>query len=41
VFVTHDQEEAEEVGDRIAVIINGKLQQVGTPDEVFFKPKEQ
>jgi ABC-type sugar transport system ATPase subunit len=39
IFVTHDLGEADEVGDRIAIIINGTLQQVGTPKEVFSNPE--
>jgi sulfate transport system ATP-binding protein len=38
VFVTHDQEEAFEVSDRVAVMQRGRLEQVGTPQEVFEKP---
>ncbi|MGQ0658232.1 MAG: sulfate/molybdate ABC transporter ATP-binding protein [Chromatiales bacterium] len=38
VFVTHDQEEALEVADRIAVLNHGKLEQVGTPDDVYDHP---
>jgi ABC-type Fe3+/spermidine/putrescine transport system ATPase subunit len=38
VFITHDQEEALELGDRIAVLNNGHLEQVGTPDEVYNNP---
>src|SRR5438270_8101130 len=38
VFITHDQEEALELGDRIAVLNNGHLEQVGTPDEVYNRP---
>ena len=38
VFVTHDQEEALEVADRIAVLKDGQIQQVGTPDEVYHHP---
>ncbi|MEK6333384.1 MAG: ABC transporter ATP-binding protein [Acidobacteriota bacterium] len=37
-FITHDQEEALELGDRIAVLNNGHLEQVGTPDEVYNHP---
>ncbi len=38
VFVTHDQEEALEVADRVAVMNQGHLEQVGTPDEVYENP---
>ena len=38
VFVTHDQEEALEVADRIAVMNQGQLEQVGTPQEVYDNP---
>jgi sulfate transport system ATP-binding protein len=38
VFVTHDQEEALEVADRIVVLNKGKIEQVGTPDEVYSAP---
>ncbi|XDD55315.1 sulfate/molybdate ABC transporter ATP-binding protein [Leptospira sp. WS4.C2] len=39
VFVTHDQEEALEVSDRIVILNQGQLEQVGSPDEVYNKPK--
>jgi sulfate transport system ATP-binding protein len=38
VFVTHDQEEALEVADRIVVMHKGKIEQAGTPDEVYDHP---
>jgi len=38
VFVTHDQEEALELADRVAILNAGKLEQVGTPDEVYDRP---
>ncbi|SNZ12449.1 sorbitol ABC transporter ATP-binding protein /mannitol ABC transporter ATP-binding protein [Natronoarchaeum philippinense] len=38
VYVTHDQEEAMSLADRIAVMNDGKLQQVGTPKEVYENP---
>ena len=38
VFVTHDQEEALEVADRIAVMNEGRIEQVGSPDEVYHHP---
>ena len=37
-FVTHDQEEALEVADRVVVMNEGRIEQVGTPDEVFHQP---
>jgi multiple sugar transport system ATP-binding protein len=39
IFVTHDQIEAMSLADRIAVIHQGLLQQIGTPHEVYNKPK--
>ncbi|MCA0378736.1 MAG: sn-glycerol-3-phosphate ABC transporter ATP-binding protein UgpC [Actinobacteria bacterium] len=39
VYVTHDQTEALTMGDRIAVLKDGKLQQVGTPRELYGAPK--
>ncbi len=39
VYVTHDQVEALSMSDRIAVMNKGRVQQVGTPDELYFKPK--
>jgi sulfate transport system ATP-binding protein len=38
VFVTHDQEEALEVADRVAVLNAGRVEQVGTPEEVYDNP---
>ena len=38
VFVTHDQEEALEVADRVVVMNQGRVEQIGTPDEVFDRP---
>jgi sulfate transport system ATP-binding protein len=38
VFVTHDQEEAMEVADRIVVMNEGRIEQVGSPDEVYDQP---
>ena len=38
VFVTHDQEEAMEVADEIVVINEGRIEQIGTPDELYDEP---
>ncbi len=38
VFVTHDQEEALEVADRVVVMNKGRIEQIGTPDEVYAAP---
>jgi ABC-type sugar transport system ATPase subunit len=38
VYVTHDQEEAMTLADRMAVFMAGEIQQVGTPAEVFARP---
>ena len=39
VYVTHDQEEALAMSDRIAVLSNGRIEQVGTPLEVYERPQ--
>lgn len=39
IYVTHDQEEALTMSDRIAVMNNGILEQIGTPEEVYNNPK--
>ncbi|MDM9624585.1 sulfate/molybdate ABC transporter ATP-binding protein [Rhizobium sp. S152] len=38
VFVTHDQDEAMELADRVVVMSQGAIEQVGTPDEVYDRP---
>jgi iron(III) transport system ATP-binding protein len=38
ILVTHDQEEALGIADQVAVIRNGELQQVGTPEDVYYSP---
>ena len=40
VYVTHDQEEALSLSDKIAVINKGKLLQYGTPRDLYFKPQD-
>jgi sulfate transport system ATP-binding protein len=39
VFVTHDQEEAMEVADRVVIMNHGRIEQDGTPDEVYDHPR--
>lgn len=39
VLVTHDQEEALSFADRVGVMNNGRIEQIGTPEEVYYKPK--
>jgi sulfate transport system ATP-binding protein len=41
VFVTHDQEEAMEVADRVAVLNGGRLEQVGTPVDLYDRPASE
>ena len=41
IYVTHDQTEAMTMGDRIAILNEGRLQQVGTPSEVYNEPVNQ
>jgi multiple sugar transport system ATP-binding protein len=41
IYVTHDQEEAMAVGDKLVVLHEGVIRQVGTPEEVFNSPKDQ
>jgi iron(III) transport system ATP-binding protein len=38
IFVTHDQDEALSMSDRIAVMSNGEIQQIGTPEDVYQRP---
>lgn len=38
VFVTHDQDEALELADRVAILSKGRLEQVGTPDDIYENP---
>jgi sulfate transport system ATP-binding protein len=41
VFVTHDQDEALEVADRVVVLNEGRIEQVGTPEEVYEHPASE
>ena len=41
ILVTHDQEEAMSVSDRIFVMNNGKIAQEGTPSEIYTQPKTE
>jgi sulfate transport system ATP-binding protein len=41
VLVTHDQEEALEVADRIVIMNQGRIEQTGTPDQVFHNPASE
>jgi spermidine/putrescine transport system ATP-binding protein len=41
VFVTHDQEEALDMSDRICVLGNGTIQQIGTPDQTYEDPENR
>jgi sulfate transport system ATP-binding protein len=38
IFVTHDQEEALELADRVVVMDHGRIEQIGTPEEVYMEP---
>jgi sulfate transport system ATP-binding protein len=38
IFVTHDQEEALELADRVALLRDGRIEQVGTPEELYHEP---
>lgn len=40
-FITHDQEEAMELGDQIAILNKGRLEQIGTPQEVYNDPQSE
>ncbi len=39
IMVTHDQEEALSFADRVAVMRDGRIQQTGTPEDIYFRPK--
>ncbi|MBQ7840892.1 MAG: ABC transporter ATP-binding protein [Lachnospiraceae bacterium] len=39
IYITHDQEEAINMSDRIAVMRNGVFEQIGTPNEIYYHPK--
>lgn len=39
VYITHDQEEALNMSDRIVVMNQGKIEQIGTPEEIYYNPR--
>ena len=39
IYVTHDQEEAMSISDKVAVMNQGRILQVGTPQDIYFRPK--
>jgi putative spermidine/putrescine transport system ATP-binding protein len=41
IYVTHDQSEAMELGDRIVVMRKGAIAQIGSPREIYFEPKDR
>jgi putative spermidine/putrescine transport system ATP-binding protein len=41
IYVTHDQSEAMELGDRIVVMRKGAITQIGSPREIYFEPKDR
>ena len=41
VFVTHDQEEAITMSDRISVMNQGKIEQIGRPDDIYYRPRSR
>ncbi len=41
IYVTHDQKEALSISDRMAVLENGRIAQIGTPEEVFRRPRSR
>jgi len=41
VFITHDLDEALRLGDRIAILKDGRLIQVGTPSEILHNPADE
>ena len=40
VFVTHDQDEAITMSDRIVVMSQGRIEQLGTPKELYYQPRD-
>ena len=41
IYVTHDQSEAMSISDKIIIMSNGKVEQIGTPQEVYYTPKSR
>ncbi|MDN5928706.1 MAG: ABC transporter ATP-binding protein [Hyphomicrobiales bacterium] len=41
IYVTHDQIEAMSLGDRVAVMNDGRIEQIGTPQDIYFRPRTE
>ena len=41
IFVTHDQEEALSISDKIVIMKDGIIEQIGTPEEIYYKPSNE
>jgi molybdopterin-binding protein len=41
IYVTHDQDEARNMADRVAIIHNGKIEQIGRPEDIFYRPQTE
>jgi len=41
IFVTHDQEEAMEVADKVVIMNHGRVEQIGTPAEIYDNPASE
>ncbi len=41
IYVTHDQFEARALADRVAVVHKGKIEQIGKPEDIFYRPKTE
>ncbi len=41
IFVTHDQDEAFQIADKLAIMLNGTIKQVGNPDKIYYDPMNE